>query len=122
MLPSTINIFEKAAKKAGRILARDFGEIENLQIKSKNIGDFVTSDNLKVHPRMKELYKFFKYTGKLVDIQNYNPKILNIFSRKVLKMINSNAEGWEPLLPSIVSNMIKEQQLFGYSKKEVEIK
>jgi hypothetical protein len=26
------------------------------------------------------------------------------------------------LLPSVVSNMIKEQQLFGYSKKEVEIK
>jgi hypothetical protein len=85
-------------------------------------GELITSDNLKVHPRMKELYKFFKYTGKLVDIQNYNPKILNIFSRKVLKMINSNAEGWEPLLPSVVSNMIKEQQLFGYSKKEVEIK
>jgi hypothetical protein len=84
--------------------------------------ELITSDNLKVHPRMKELYKFFKYTGKLVDIQNYNPKILNIFSRKVLKMINSNAEGWEPLLPSVVSNMIKEQQLFGYSKKEVEIK
>ena len=39
MLPSTINIFEKAAKKAGRILARDFGEIENLQIKSKSIGE-----------------------------------------------------------------------------------
>jgi hypothetical protein len=84
--------------------------------------ELITSDNLKVHPRMKELYKFFKYTGKLVDIQNYNPEILNIFSRKVLKMINSNAEGWEPLLPSVVSNMIKEQQLFGYSKKEVEIK
>ena len=47
MLPSTINIFEKAAKKAGRILARDFGEIENLQIKSKSIGDFVTSADLK---------------------------------------------------------------------------
>jgi hypothetical protein len=85
-------------------------------------GELITSDNLKVHPRMKELYKFFKYTGKLVDIQNYNPEILNIFSRKVLKMINSNAEGWEPLLPYVVSNMIKEQQLFGYSKKEVEIK
>ena len=37
MLPSTINIFEKAARKAGRILARDFGEIENLQIKSKSL-------------------------------------------------------------------------------------
>ena len=32
MLPATINIFEKAARKAGRILVRDFGEIENLQI------------------------------------------------------------------------------------------
>ena len=50
-------------------------------------GTLITSENLKVHPRMKELYKFFKYTGKLVDIKNYNPEVLNIFSRKVLKMI-----------------------------------
>ena len=67
---------------------------------------------------MKELYKFFKYTGKLVDIQNYNPEILNIFSRKVLKMISSSSEGWEPLLPAVVSSMIKEQQLFGYTKSK----
>jgi len=32
-----------------------------------------TSDDLKVHPRMKELYKFFKFNGKLVDIKNYDP-------------------------------------------------
>ena len=80
-------------------------------------GTLITSENLKVHPRMKELYKFFKYTGKLVDIKNYNPEILNIFSRKVLKMINSGEKGWEPLLPTVVSNMIKEKQLFGFSEK-----
>ena len=82
-------------------------------------GELITSENLKVHPRMKELYKYFKYTGKLVDIQNYKPEILNIFSRKVLKMINSGKAGWEPLLPEVVSEMIKDKQLFGYSKKEV---
>ena len=38
----TINIFEKAVRKAGKGLVRDFGETENLQIQSKNIGDFVT--------------------------------------------------------------------------------
>ena len=27
-LPPTINIFEKAARKAGRIIIRDFGEVE----------------------------------------------------------------------------------------------
>ena len=69
---------------------------------------------------MKELYKFFKYTGKLVDIKNFRPEILNIFSRKVLKMIAHNEDGWEPLLPSVVSNMIKEQKLFGFNEKQVE--
>ena len=80
-------------------------------------GNLITSDNLKVHPRVKELYKFFKYTGKLVDIENYKPEILNIFSRRVLKMINSGEGGWEPMLPAVISDMIKEQRLFGYTEK-----
>jgi len=59
MLPATINIFEKAAKKAGRILARDFGEIENLQIKSKGVGDFVTSTDLKVEKSLLETLQYY---------------------------------------------------------------
>ena len=59
MLPSTINIFEKAARKAGRILARDFGEIENLQIHSKNVGDFVTSADLKVEESLLETLRYY---------------------------------------------------------------
>jgi len=73
-----------------------------------------TSDDLKVHPRMKELYKFFKFNGKLVDIKNYDPEILNIFSRTVLKMISKDEEGWEKMLPEGVADIIKEQKLFGY--------
>ena len=73
-----------------------------------------TSDNLKVHPRMKELYKYFKYNGKMVDITNYDPEILNIFSRKVFKMISTGEPGWEEMLPEGVSELIKDQKLFGY--------
>jgi hypothetical protein len=73
-----------------------------------------TSDNLKVHPRMKELYKYFKYNGKMVDITNYDPEILDIFSRKVFKMISAGEPGWEEMLPEFVSELIKEQKLFGY--------
>lgn len=72
-----------------------------------------TSDDLKVHPRMKELYKYFKFNGKLVDIKNYDPEILNIFSRTVLKMISKDEEGWEEMLPEGVADIIKEQKLFG---------
>ena len=56
-----------------------------------NTGEYTNSENLKVHPRMKELYKFFKYNGKVVDIEDFDKSHLNIFSRSVLKMIKNNA-------------------------------
>jgi hypothetical protein len=36
---------------------------------------------------MKELYKFFKFNGKVVDIEDFNHNNLEIYSRQVLKMI-----------------------------------
>ena len=59
MLPPVINIFEKAARKAGRIIIRDFGEIENLQIQSKSLGDFVTNCDLKVEKNLIETLKYY---------------------------------------------------------------
>ena len=59
MKPSVINIFEKAALKAGKILIRDFGEIENLQIQSKSIGDFVTNSDIKVEKNLIEILKYY---------------------------------------------------------------
>lgn len=82
-------------------------------------GELSTSENLKVHPRMKELYKFFKYNGKVVDITDYDPNILSIFSRSVLKSISDGDEGWEAMLPPGVSKIIKEKSLFGYEAEEV---
>ena len=54
MQPAVINIFEKAVKKAGKILLRDFGELENLQIQSKSVGDFVTNADIKVEKTLLE--------------------------------------------------------------------
>jgi hypothetical protein len=77
-------------------------------------GLIINSDNLKVHPRMKELYKFFKYNGKVEDVVDYDIDHLKIFSREVLKLINSGDSKWEDMLPKGVSKLIKEQKLFGY--------
>ncbi len=82
-------------------------------------GTLMDSENLKVHPRMKELYKFFKYNGKVVDITDYDPSTLTIFSRSVLKSISDGDEGWEDMLPPGVSKTIKEKKLFGYEPEEV---
>jgi hypothetical protein len=63
---------------------------------------------------MKELYKFFKSNGKVIDIEDYDPQNLEVFSREVLKMISSNKLGWETMLPSGVSEIIKKKNLFGF--------
>lgn len=81
-------------------------------------GEITNSDNLKVHPRMKELYKFFKYNGKVVDILDYNPEILRIFSREVLQKIMDGENGWEETLPGGVAKIIKDKKLFGYKETE----
>jgi myo-inositol-1(or 4)-monophosphatase len=57
--PPVINIFEKAVRKAGKSLMRDFGEIENLQIQSKNIGDFVTNADLKTEKILLETLQYY---------------------------------------------------------------
>ncbi len=81
-------------------------------------GEVINSETLKVHPRMKELYKFFKYNGKVVDIKNYDKTILNIFSRKVHKMITDGEDGWQDMLPEGISEIIQEERLFGYSRRK----
>jgi len=81
--------------------------------------EYINSESLKVHPRMKELYKFFKNNGKLVDINNFDKGILDIFSRTVLKMILNGDKGWEEMLPEGIADIIKQKRLFGYSRSRV---
>jgi hypothetical protein len=85
-------------------------------LKDRSTGEIKTSENLMVHPRMKELYKFFKYNGKVVDIKNYNPDILGVYSKTVLEMISKGENGWEEMLPKGIPEIIKKDRLFGYSK------
>ena len=80
-------------------------------------GELVTSENLKVYPRMKELYKFFKYNGKVVDITDYDESCLTIFSRDILTKIAEGKSDWEDMLPEGIADLIKDYRLFGYSRR-----
>ena len=45
---ANINVIVKACRKAAKVLIRDFGEIENLQVSLKGPGDFVTLSDKNV--------------------------------------------------------------------------
>lgn len=47
MRSALINVMDRAARKAGRVLIRDFGEVENLQVSKKGAADFVTAADLR---------------------------------------------------------------------------
>ena len=46
-ISANLNIMIKACEKASKILIRDFGEIEKLQVKKKGPSDFVTNADLR---------------------------------------------------------------------------
>ncbi|UMB61348.1 TonB-dependent receptor [Lutibacter sp. A80] len=101
----------------GKLFFKDL-KVYLYPLKDERTGEIKTSENLKVHPRMKELYKFFKYNGKVIDIKDFDPEILDVFSRKVLDMIANGEHGWEEMLPIGIAETIKSERLFGYSKRK----
>ena len=84
--------------------------------KNQETHEVVNSNNLRLHPRMKDFYKFFKYNGKIVDIFDYEESYLSIFSRDILSKIKKNEKGWEKQLPEGISEMIVKEEMFGYKK------
>ena len=70
--------------------------------------ELLTSENVEIKPRIKPLYNFFRFNKRIVDLHDYNKDYLNIFSRKILKLIKQKG-GWETMVPTYVDNIIKEK-------------
>ena len=81
---------------------------------SNNDGQIINSTNLKLHPRMKDFYKFFKYNNKVIDLFDFEEKYLEIFSRDILKKIKNGEKDWTNKLPEGISEMIIKNKMFGY--------
>ena len=47
-ISANLNVMIKASEKASKVIIRDFGEIEKLQVSKKGLNDFVTNSDLKV--------------------------------------------------------------------------
>ncbi len=73
----------------------------------------LNSNNIPIHPRVKALFEYL-YNNKRIEDIGYNPEVLSIFSREVLKRIRNCEDGtWEEMVPIGVDKIIKERSLFG---------
>ena len=90
-------------------------------MKHPETGEIINSNNLKLHPRMKDFYKFFKYNGKIVDIFDFENEYLSIFSRDILSNIKEGKSGWKDQLPEGIAEMIMKNKMFGWEEKKVKV-
>ena len=89
-------------------------------MRDEKTGEIINSKNLKVHPRVRELYNFFVDNGKVIDIEDYNEESLDIHPRKVYEMILDGDKEWETMVPGLTAKMIKEKNLFSKEKASQE--
>ena len=75
-----------------------------------------------MHPRFLPVFDYLFYNRRMRDIEDFDPSILNVWGREVLRKIRHGEEGWEACLPTYVDTIIKEKGLFGYSPKLADAK
>ena len=69
-ISANLNIMIKASEKASKILIRDFGEIENLQVSKKGPTDFVTNADIKAERIIIEELKKAKPNYSILSEEN----------------------------------------------------
>jgi hypothetical protein len=76
-----------------------------------------TVDDLETTHELKPLFTYLNQRGSFVNLDNYKPEYLPIFSRDVLKKIAAHDPTWENSVPKEVAATIKKNLLFGYRKR-----
>jgi hypothetical protein len=124
-LPSVSELFDEKyyAQLPGGTL-ESFGRLFKNDLKvyvyplQRHEGDELqTIHTLKVEPELQPLYDYLVGRGSFVQLDNFNPKYLPIFSRDVLKRIASGDESWDEMVPAKVAEIIRQRGFFGYKKR-----
>ena len=79
-----------------------------------------TVENLEVAPELRKLYGYLAERGSFMQLDNFKPEYLSIFSRDVLKRIAAHDETWAAMVPPQVAELIKKRGFFGYSKAKTD--
>ncbi|MBT7767771.1 MAG: TonB-dependent receptor [Bdellovibrionales bacterium] len=77
-----------------------------------DLDDLITLDTLALSDKLRPLMQYLRDGGLLVDIVDYNPEVVHIWSRIVLELMQAGESGWEEMVPAEILGYIKKQRLF----------
>ena len=90
----------------GRLLKNDL-KIYVYPLQRSPTDELQTIHTVKVKDDLQPLYDYLVRRGSFVQLDNYNPKYLSIFSRDVLKRIAAGDESWDEMVPPQVAEIIR---------------
>jgi hypothetical protein len=77
-------------------------------------GVLINARNVQVVDHLRNLYDHLLENHYIDCIVGFNPEILGIFSRDVMRRIKERDATWETMVPKPVADAIKQRGLFGY--------
>jgi len=87
----------------------------------RKTGKLITVENMEVAPHLRHLYAHLVENCFVVNIRNYNPDYLKIYSGDVLAKIKAGDVSWEKLVPPPIAQVIKTKRLFGWNENAVAV-
>ncbi|MEI7929112.1 MAG: TonB-dependent receptor, partial [Verrucomicrobiales bacterium] len=120
-VPSLTELFEEKyytqlpggiLESFGRLFKNDL-KLYVYPLRDPKTSELSTVENLEVSPELRKLYGYLADRGSFVELDNYNPEYLKIFSRDVLKKIATGDEAWQEMVPEGVSELIRKRRFFG---------
>ena len=92
-----------------------FGRGDNVKLVSLE-GSIVNVENLVVAENLRNLYKYVRENGFLECVNQFDRENMRFFARDVFDKIMQREDGWKDQLPSCVSNLIEEKNLWNDAK------
>jgi len=78
----------------------------------------ISAKNVRVADHLANLYGHLMENHYIDCIVGFDPVILSIFSRDVLRRLKEGDVTWEQMVPTPVASAIKKRRLFGYEEPE----
>ncbi len=96
----------------GRLFAKDLRLLVYPML-DLEAGDVVTASNLKLLGGIAPLYRYLLERGSIVELGDYDPAVLPIMPRDVLRLIKLGNPSWEDMVPREIADVIKSRRYFG---------
>ena len=126
ILESFGRLFKNAVKLYIYPMRHDAYDLYNSRTPESGLRDhefapdaLITAKNVKIGPHLAGLYAHLHENHYIEPIVGFDPNILKICSREVLKKIQQKDPLWEDMVPIPVAEAIKRRGLFGYSDHTV---